>query len=65
MLVFWLSNREPKVVNIRMYWNKPFDILFEMGQEKKWGTAIYELRTLFMNASLNNHLKQLRLAISA
>jgi len=38
-----VSNCELKGVNTRIYWNKPFDILFEMGQNKKWGTVIYEL----------------------
>jgi len=32
-----VSNCELKGVNTRIYWNKLFDILFEMGQEKKWG----------------------------
>jgi len=60
-----VSNCELKGVNTRIYWNKPFDILFEMGQNKKWGTVIYELRTFFMNAGLNSQLRQLRLAILA
>jgi len=53
-----VSNCELKGVNTRIYWNKPFDILFEIGREKKWGTVIYELRTFFMNARLNNQLRQ-------
>ena len=32
-----VSNWELKDVNTRIYWNKPFDMLFEMGQTKKWG----------------------------
>jgi len=60
-----VSNCELKGVNTRIYWNKPFDILFEIGQEKKWGTVIYELRTFFMNASLNIQMKELRSAIPA
>jgi hypothetical protein len=32
-----VPNWELKGVNTRIYWNKPFDILFEMGQTKKWG----------------------------
>ena len=63
MYVFWLSNCELKGVTSRNYWNKPFDILFEIGQEKKWGTVIYELRTFFAKSSLSNQLKQLRLAV--
>ena len=34
ILFFWLSNCELTGVNTRIYWNKPFDILFEIGQEK-------------------------------
>jgi hypothetical protein len=59
-------------------WKQPFGFLFDISKLAKekgetqpfiksalWGTVIYELRTLFMSASLNNHLKQLRLAIPA
>ena len=29
--------RKEKGANTSFYWNKPFDILFEMGQTGKWG----------------------------
>jgi len=32
-----VSNWELKGVNTTIYWNKPFDILFEMGETQKWG----------------------------
>ena len=32
-----VSNCELKGINTRIYWNKPFDILFELGESKKWG----------------------------
>jgi hypothetical protein len=32
-----LYNCELKGKNTVFYWNKPFDILFEMGQNQKWG----------------------------
>ncbi len=31
------SKCELKGVNTKIYWNKPFDILFDLGQTKKWG----------------------------
>jgi len=57
-----ISNCERKGVNTRIYWNKPFDRLFEIGREKEWGTEVYELRTYFLNVRLNIHLKELQLA---
>lgn len=43
-----VSNCELKGVNTRIYWNKPFDILFEMGQTQKWGRWLDQVRTCFM-----------------
>jgi hypothetical protein len=37
VLSILLSNCELKGVETSFYWNKPFDILFEMGQTEKWG----------------------------
>jgi len=55
-----VSNCELKGVTTRIYWNKPFDILFEMGREKKWGTVIYELRTSLEGIPLANCLREMR-----
>jgi len=41
-----LLNCELKGANTRFYWNKPFDILFELGKTKRWGpTGCYERPT--------------------
>jgi len=34
-----LSNCELKGASTSFYWNKPFDILFEMGETEKWGSS--------------------------
>lgn len=57
-----LYNCELKGKNTTFYWNKPFDILFEMGQTKRWGTVIYELRTAPRGISLANCLREMRQA---
>ena len=45
-----VSNCELKGVNTRIYWNKPFDILFEIGETKKWGRWLDQVRTCFVRA---------------
>jgi len=51
-----VSNCELKGVNTRIYWNKPFDILFEMGRTQKWGARVSEFITSIKRQSISSIL---------
>jgi hypothetical protein len=40
-----VSKCELKGVTTRFYWNKPFDIFSKMGETKKWGRWLDQVRT--------------------
>ena len=46
ILKILLSNCELKGVNTSFYWNKPFDILFELGKSEKRGSSQANYRTV-------------------
>ena len=54
-----VSKWELKGVNTRIYWNKPFDILFKLGETKRWGTVIYELRTALRGIALADRIREM------
>ncbi len=59
MLKILCSNLELKGVNSCYNWNKPFDILYELGQSEDRGGLIHELRTFFSHISLSPLIQQL------
>ncbi len=49
ILKILLSNCKLKGVNTSFYWNKPFDILFELGQNENRGPSGYKVITKFVD----------------
>ena len=48
-----LSNCELKGINTSIYWNKPFDILLELGQTENRGGLTHELKTFLRQVSVD------------
>ena len=54
-----LQNCTLKGVNIRFYWNSPFDLLIKLGQTNKRGRLLNEVRTFLRHFSIAPLIQQL------
>ena len=53
------SNCTLKGVSVTFHWNKPFDILFKLGQSKEKGELIVNFRTFLRQTSVAPLIQQL------